>query len=452
MVKLEYLLEIDKNWIKTKKWWDKIKLSDELFPIEFKKVTYNQKNIFKIKFLYFIKKIFNIEDVTNMEKININNCDINKLINNFKSNFDAFKNLFEDDIELKNNISYILKYNHYFKLIKKKISQIIEPLFTDIYFDKLFRCDNDLTRLIGPIVAPIIYIYIVSRDLEKTINLCLNLDNISIQFFVVSYLILDNFMDDSSYYEENKLIFFKWFMNIVNNPENEVIINEEQSKVWQCIIFKKYFCLFVDKYPVNENKILYRFVKLLISTLKETDKIQKNSDIDDDVILESTFKKSYVACLFMAFIIIKNKFIKKNINLLCELVFLIQLYDDYFDIEKDLLENNHTYFNTYNSKLNFNEKVKKMILSSFLFLNDLKEKDNNVINIFLYTIKYIFLWASYIYIDKFDKELINYFLDYSYYDFDIFKYFDVKSYDQYDSNIMLNIFKNYIINYIINQD
>jgi hypothetical protein len=96
----------------------------------------------------------------------------------------------------------------------------------------------------------------MNRNIEKTINLCLNFDNIPIQFFVVSYLILDNFMDDVTYYEESKLIFFKWFMNIVNNPEKEIIIDEDQNKIWQCIVFKKYFCMFVKKYPVNENKIL----------------------------------------------------------------------------------------------------------------------------------------------------------------------------------------------------
>ena len=241
----------------------------------------------------------------------------------------------------------------------------MEPLISDIYFDKLFRCDNDLTRLCCPIIASIVYTYIMNRNIEKTINLCLNFDNIPIQFFVVSYLILDNFMDDVTYYEESKLIFFKWFMNIVNNPEKEIIIDEDQNKIWQCIVFKKYFCMFVEKYPVNENKILYDFVKLMISTLKKTDIIQKNVNINEDIILEFTFKKSYVACFFMAVIInkhIKNKLKKKDVHLLCKLVFLVQLYDDYFDIDKDILEKNYTYFNTNIDNSNFNEKIKKIII------------------------------------------------------------------------------------------
>jgi len=448
MVKLDYLLEIDKHWIKTKKWWDKIKLSNELFPKEFKKVTKDEKDIFKVKFLYFIKKIFDIDDLTNIDKIDVTKYDINKLIDNFKLNLDTFKIFMKDDIELKNIIYYVLNFREYFPLIKKKFIQIVEPLLNDIYFDKLFRCDNDLTRLCCPIVAHIVYIYLMKRDIEKTIKLCLDLDNISMQFFIVSYLILDNFMDDVSYYKEDKIIFLKWFMNIVNNPENEVIINEDQSKIWQCITFKKYFCKFVDKYPVNKNKILYDFVKLMIITLKKMDIIQKKSDITDDIILECTFKKSYVACFFMAVIInkhIKNSIKKKDIHLLCKLVFLVQLYDDYCDIEKDILEKNYTYFNT-NNNLNFREKIKKTILSSFLFINNLNEKNNNIYNIIIYFVKYTFLYISYINVNMIDKELVNYLIDYSHLSIDLFDYFDQKSYDQYNNKIVLNIFLKYITN------
>ena len=448
MVKLDYLLEIDKHWIKTKKWWDKIKLSNELFPKEFKKVTKDEKDIFKVKFLYFIKKIFDIDDLTNIDKIDVTKYDINKLIDNFKLNLDTFKIFMKDDIELKNIIYYVLNFREYFPLIKKKFIQIVEPLLNDIYFDKLFRCDNDLTRLCCPIVAHIVYIYLMKRDIEKTIKLCLDLDNISMQFFIVSYLILDNFMDDVSYYKEDKIIFLKWFMNIVNNPENEVIINEDQSKIWQCITFKKYFCKFVDKYPVNKNKILYDFVKLMIITLKKMDIIQKKSDITDDIILECTFKKSYVACFFMAVIInkhIKNSIKKKDIHLLCKLVFLVQLYDNYCDIEKDILEKNYTYFNT-NNNLNFREKIKKTILSSFLFINNLNEKNNNIYNIIIYFVKYTFLYISYINVNMIDKELVNYLIDYSHLSIDLFDYFDQKSYDQYNNKIVLNIFLKYITN------
>jgi hypothetical protein len=449
MVKLNYLLDLDNHWEKIKEWWININLSNELFPKQFRKTTINEKNFFKINFLYVIKKIFDIDDLNNIEKININNYDINTLINNFKLNIDIFKQIINNDNELKNIISYILNFKDYFNLIKKKMISIIEPLINEMYFDKLFRCDNDLTRLCCPIIASIVYIYIIKRDIEITIDLFLTADITSIQFFVVSYLILDNFMDDKLYYKEHKIIFFKWFMKIVNEPENEVILNEEQKEVWQCIVFKKYFCMFVNKYPVNENKVLYDFVKLMISTLKSTDNIQKNSNITDDIILECTFKKSYVACFFMAIIMnkqIKNKLKKSEIHLLCKLVFLVQLYDDYVDIDKDILENNYTYYNSNHSNIDFNNKIKKIILAGFLFLNNLEEKNNHINNIIKYFLKYTILYGMYINIDKFDQELIDYLLEYSCTDLDIFKYFDTKSYNQYESKILLNIFKNYILN------
>jgi hypothetical protein len=449
MVKLNYLLNLDNHWEKIKEWWINIHLSNELFPKQFRKTTIDEKNFFKINFLYVIKKIFDIDDLNNINKININNYDINKLIDNFKLNIDIFKEILNNDIELKNIIFYILNFKDYFNLIKKKMISIVEPLLNEIYFDKLFRCDNDLTRLCCPIVASIVYIYIIKRDIETTINLFLVVDIISIQFFVVSYLILDNFMDDQLYYKEHKLIFFKWFMKIVNEPEKEVILNEEQNEIWQCILFKKYFCMFVNKYPVNKNKVLYDFVKLMISTLKSTDNIQKNSNITEDTILECTFKKSYVACFFMAIIMnkqIKNKLKKSEFYLLCKLVFLVQIYDDYVDIDKDTLENNYTYYNCNNSNINFNNKIKKIILAGFIFLKNLEEKNNNINNIIRYFLKHTILYGMYINIDKFDQELIDYLLEYSSTDLDIFKYFDTKSYNQYESKLLLNIFKNYILN------
>jgi len=435
MVKLEYLLEIDKHWIKVRNWWNNIDIRNELYPKEFKKVNIEDKNIFKIKCLYIIKKIFNIEDITKIDKINILTFHINDI--------DIFKTLIENDYQVKNIITYFLHYKDYFHLIKKKIKTIVEPLLTNIYFDKLFRCDNDLTRLCCPIMACIVYIYIIHRDLEKTILLSLNFDNISIQFFVISYLILDNFLDDVSYDKENKIIFFKWFMNIVNNPEKEVIINKEENEIWQCIIFKEYYCKFVEKYPVNDNKILYDFVKLMISTLKKMDTLQKNTT-KDDILLECTFKKSYVACFFM--IIILNNYTqydlsKKDIYLFCKFLFLVQLYDDYLDINKDIIENNNTYFTTNN----IHDKIKKIIISSIIFIHDLNEKNIHISNSINYFLKYLLIYISYMNKDKIDESLINYLLEYSYFTIDLLDIFDKDSYNQYNDRVILTIFKKYIL-------
>jgi hypothetical protein len=253
-------------------------------------------------------------------------------------------------------------------------------------------------------------------------------------------------MDDNNYYEENKIIFLKWFMNIIYYPENEIIINEEQNKIWQCIIFKKYFTYFVEKYPVKNNKILYKFVKLMIHTIKEIDTIQKNNNITEDTILECTFKKSYVAIFFLIIIVnkqVKYKLTKKNIYLLSKFVFIVQLYDDFGDINNDILEKNNTYFTI---KSNIDDRIKKIILSTFLLKKNINEKNDNINNIIVYFIKNIFLYNTYINNYKISKELINYISKFSYIDVDIFQYFDTNSYNQYNSNIILNIFKKYITN------
>jgi len=59
----------------------------------------------------------------------------------------------------------------------------------------LFICDDDLTRF-APIGALIIYLYFIEKDIEILIKNFLNIDPIYIQFFIISYLILDGFMDN----------------------------------------------------------------------------------------------------------------------------------------------------------------------------------------------------------------------------------------------------------------
>jgi hypothetical protein len=451
MIELDYLFKIDKLWFKTKKWWNKIILNDNIFPEQIKKVTTEEKNIFKIKFLYFIKKLFDINDINDKKKINIKLYNIELLINNFILHIDSFKLLIEDDLKLKNIFIYFFNYSQYFILIKNKFINIIKPLFSEIYSDLLFRCDNDLTRLFVPIISPIVYIYITNRDIEKTLNLYLELDIISVQFFVVSYLIIDNFMDDNTYYIENKIIFFKWFMNIINNPEKEVTLNEEENKIWQCIIFKKYFCKFVEKYSVKDNIILYNFVKLMIQTLNKTNNLQKQNNITDDIILECTFKKSYVVSIFL--IIIFNNHInynlkKTDIKLLCKFFMILQLFDDLVDIDKDKLENNNTYFN-FNNFNNFNDintKIKKVISSVFVFMDTFNDK-NIFINNFIYIFtKYTVLYVLFNNTNKLNDDLIKYFLSYSLLDLDILNYIDIKSYNQYNDKLILNVLKKYILN------
>ena len=236
------------------------------------------------------------------------------------------------------------------------MNDIFKPLINDEHFEKMFKCDDDLSRLIAPIAASIVYIYLISRDIEETINIFLNIDIIGIHFFVISYSILDNLMDDINESSYDKAIFFKWFMNIVNSPSNEITMDDAEQNIWQCTTFKKYFTMFVNKYPVKQNMILYDFVKILISTMNKANNIQKNIDSSDEEVLEYSFKKSYVVSFFTVLMInaqtnnLENRITKQNINIACRLLFLIQIYDDFTDIDKDFIEQNYTYFNPIKNK------------------------------------------------------------------------------------------------------
>lgn len=484
---INYFLDIDYHWNNIKIWWDNVKITDNLFPKEIKKVSENDKNIFNIKFLYLIKTIFNINDINNINsdnKININDYDFNELYSKISSNYKLFNMFIEDDVELKNIINYILQFKNYFGLIKKKIYEIIYPLFNDENFDKLFRCDDDLTRIMAPIAGSIFYIYITERDIEKTLQISLELDNVYIQFFIVSYLIIDNFMDTidgNAENAKNKKIFLKWFMNIVENPGNKVILNEEHYKIWQCCTFEKYFSRFTNKYPVNENKIIYDYVKVMIKILNVANTVQKNSNSNENDIVEHTFKKSYAVSFFMALLIDIKKFkqelidtglgmketsspkdkLKKNMKHLCKLIFLIQIYDDYFDIDKDIAENNYTYFNSakvnmlndsYRSpelnNIDFDRKIKKTIISAFLFIKELNEKNNNITNIINYSIKYILLIVFYMHTNKIDRSLVEYFFEYTFFSENSIQYFNKDSYDQYNSDIILKFIKQKIVDFL----
>jgi hypothetical protein len=358
---IDYCLQLDYHWENTKKWWDNIILDNYRFSEKYKIVSFEEKEIFSIKIQYLIKKIFNIDDLNNFiqenNKINIKNYDFDKLFLKCYENKDLMHNIIEDDIEIKKIANYILQYQPYFKSIKKKILKIITIIFEEKYFNNLFKKDDDLTKILAPFAGTIFYLYLYSKDIEFTIQNTLLLDETYIIFFIVSYLIIDNFMDDINSNKDiiiKKKIFFKWFTNIVNNPSQNVELSPEEESIWQCVIFKKYYDMFYAKYPLdsnNENKIIYDFVKIMMKNLYTAHEIQKNKESSLDKILEASFKKSYVVSFFMALLIniqLKLNMNIENINNICKLLFLVQLYDDYFDIDKDLLVNNNTFFSSNN--------------------------------------------------------------------------------------------------------
>ena len=507
----------DFYWINVKNWWNNINIDNNLFNNEyFTPKTENDKNIFKIKFLYVLKQIFEIENLEYIDKIVCyNNCEIQRLpgglvsnvmpldlpkvdgscerlpsniqsrihyinseniYNNILKNKNLFKLFIQDDNKLKKIFEYIIQYKDYLKLIIQKILNIFKPLFEEDYFDKLINIDEDITRIISPIAGTFLYLYITNNDLEYVIETFLNLDYVYIEFFMISYLIIDNIMDNSKITSTEKKKFMVWFMNIVSNPEDTIFIGHEatEQNVWRYILFKKYYDKFIERYPPNKYPNIYEYVKIMINMLNTANKVQRDKNSSEEQILEYTFKKSYVVSYFIALLINieLNKTLDENKLLqMSKLVFLIQLYDDIADIEKDIIENNYTYFarnrelahdfwrslelakdssgaqeNLSSEENNlFELKLKKTIYATYDFLNsfdkieNVNSNDNNIYNIIYYILENSLLYILYINSNKMNNDLLDNFFKHSLISIDCLKYFDKNSYDQFNGNFMIKI-------------
>ena len=442
MKNINYFFKLNNHLNNVKKWWDNISITSPIIPNYIKEVDKNQKNIFNIKLLLLIKKVFNIDDINEINKISIIDYNFDELINNIYNNTEILKLFISDTEEIKNEIVYFMQFKDYFSLIQKKILEIIKPLIYDEHFNKLFICDDDLTRL-APIGALVIFLYLTEKNVEKSIQKFIDTDPLYIQFFIVSYLILDGFMDDDTKNIENKNIFLKWFMKIVNHPYEIIILEEKHKNIWQCITFAKYVTFFIEKYPYVTHKIIYDYVIIMIKILNESNVIQKNKTINEDLILEQTFKKSYIVYFFMILItnINLNCSINKEIFInLCKLSFLVQLCDDYIDTSKDKLENNYTYFNSDNITLNFEDRLKKLIITSFSFMDNISDKNKYVKNFSYFLIKNFMIIIIYVNNNKLSDDLLKYIEKYSLFSIDILKLFK-ESYDYLNHNYFLKFIK-----------
>jgi hypothetical protein len=393
--------------------------------------------------LYLIKSIFEIDNINEIDIIKLDNYDENILFNNLKKNKKIIFSLFDE--EFKKPIQYILLYNNYFDDIKNKIISIIKPLFKEEYVDKLFTCDDDLTRLL-PIFALILYLYILEEDIEKTIIRFLNINTTFIQFYIISYLIIDNLMDNNNDVNE-KNIYFKWFIKLINEPNNHknLELNEAELNVWQCKVFKKYFIQLLENHPYEENINIYEYLKDMINIIIKSDNLQKDKNISEKDILYESFKKSYSVFYFIILVThnqLNLDFDKKKIYKLCKLAFLVQLYDDLFDIDKDISENNYTYFNSNNINLDFILRVKKIFNALFVVINELVSNKQifEFCNFFYKNM--IFVICYYLKDELNNNDFLEYTEKYSFFSQHIFSFFDKTSYNILKNKKLINIIKN----------
>jgi hypothetical protein len=306
----------------------------------------------------------------------------------------------------------------------------------------------------APIGGTLLYIYLLKRNLEETFMIMFTIDDVYIRFFIISYLIIDNFMDCNN--DKNiKKIFLNWFMKIVENPNETIIINKDEEKIWQCHVFKKYFSEFREKYNYEDNKEIYEYSKEMIKLLQKSHIIQNDENSINELILEYSFKKSYVVSFFLGMIINKklNVVLNDDYNetkiLACKLLYLIQIFDDFVDYEKDIIEKNYTYFN-YSSinylEQDFNYRLKKLLASIKQFDKDInmEKNDPTLRKIIIFLIKNIFPLFLNQLREYIDDDIKIYFSNYSVLSLDILNYFHKKIYNPYEENAILKyLYKKY---------
>jgi hypothetical protein len=491
---------INEYWNKTKEWFYNIKVGNNLFPIN--KIYKNKdKDIFIEKFIKLLKKLLTKDEYIKLKENTMNlsiKYEINDntlfteeynskentlfteeynskgntlfteeytdnksffifnylydIFNNIKKNTSKYNkkilNLLDFDNDLKNSIIFISKYSNYYKDIINKIKTILNPILNE---NNLFKQDDDLFRISAPIFFVFMCIYINNIDLKKSIQIFLECDTIFIIFFIVSYLILDDIMDDETINKYDKHNFMKWFINIVNNPNDKIIIpinNVNNNNLFnKYIIFKKYVEIFIDKYKPNEHIFIYNYIKYMVSILQESNVCQKNKTISEEKILEYSFKKSFSVSYFLIYFLNYHSN-DETVENLSKLILLSQLIDDFSDIDKDKLENNYTYFNSNNIELSFDERIKKLIYACYDYSMNLSNLNKDLdINIFVNVFtKYNLLLLVFFQYNKINKQSLNEILKYQIIPNNIM-YKLLKIYkNEYSEKIIIKILKNILSN------
>ena len=409
---------INDYWNKTKEWFYGVQLNNNnMFPN--KKYTDKHRNKFISNINKLLNKIFLNIDINNINNYNIiyyinilsNNVNYNNLKHNLLMNEKNIIKFLNFDKELKNSILFLSKYTEYYKSLLNKVKHMLIPLLNE---SNLFTKEDDLFRICAPVFYVFTYIYMIHRNLLKSIHIFLDYDITFIQFFIASYLILDDIMDDNLLEENERNIFMKWFVDTINNPTMEIIIPYDKlsnNLLDKCSIFKKYFEIFINKYNVDEHMYIYKYMKYMIHILKESNDYQKNNSINEEHILEYSFKKSFAVSYFLMYFVDKhsNKDVIENIS---KLILLSQLIDDYSDIDKDNMENIYTYFNSNNINISFENRIKKLIYTSYDYIQVFNDKDKDINNLIHVFTKYNLYSLILLHYNKIDKNILNEILEY----------------------------------------
>jgi hypothetical protein len=118
------------------------------------------------------------------------------------------------------------------------------------------------------------------------------------------------------------------------------------------------------------------------------------------------------------------------------------MYDDLFDINKDNLENNYTYFNSNNVSIDFDKRVKKTFSALFTIINELASNNKHVFEFCNFFYKnMIFLICHFFKKHINNNDFIKYTEEYSFFSHNVLQFFDDSSYDNLNNKKFINVIK-----------
>lgn len=369
------------------------------------------------------------------------------------------------DILLKNSSSNLKLYF--------KFKSIITP-FLNNEITTFIRNDDDLIRMMSifffypiysifPIVSSLTETKIMSGFLKseedifiykinKIIKMFIEIPTENYQFSIMSYLLIDKYMDEECYEKNVRKKFLYFCHHTFVNKSCTIPMTELENGDY--IAFKHYFDKLISIYDVKSYDYLYDFMIYLFESLNRTSFKEKDNVDDLDHIYKETFSKSYLTIYF--FILMSNLTLRKQNNDLIEenakKAFIIQCYDDICDIYQDKKNKINTMYTYYilkeERKTNFEKsKLEEQLNTIFLknreFLYDnLHKKYPILCRTLIYITIHIESFLIYKNKDYISKEFMNTFYQNKYYNEGLFSVLKIDLFSS--THVLVNMIKDFI--------
>ena len=383
----------------------------------------------------------------------------------------------------------LLKNSSYNLKLYSKFKSIITP-FINNELTTFIRNDDDLIRMMSifffypiysifPLVSSLIETKIMAGFLKseeeifiyqinKIIKTFIEIPTENYQFSIMSYLLIDKYMDEESYEKNVRKKFLYFCHHTFVNKSCTVPITELENGDY--IAFKHYFDKLVSIYDIKKYDYLYDFMIYLFESLNRTsskEKIKENAkkigeeDNNLEDIYKETFSKSYLTIYF--FILMSNLTLRKQNNTLIEenakKAFIIQCYDDICDIYQDKKNKINTIYTYYilkkekkekNKKrveeeniLKLEKELKRIFLKNREFLYDnLHDKYPILCRTLIYITTHIETFLVYKNKDYVSKEFIDDFYENKYYNETLFSVLKIDLFNS--THVLVNMIKDFV--------